>query len=77
MDKTIISVAVVGSGPTKDMNPAVPYTPKEIADAAIECHKAGAAITHIHVRDPKRDCRFADRAFQEVVVDRFGKRDMP
>ena len=52
MEKTIISVAVVGSAPTKDMNPAVPYTPKEIAEAAIECRKAGAAIVHIHVRDP-------------------------
>ena len=53
MAKTIISAAVCGSGPTKEMNPAVPYTPKEIADAAIECHKAGAAIVHIHVRDPE------------------------
>ena len=46
MDKTIISVAVVGGGPTKEMNPAVTYTPKEIADAAIKCSAAGAAITH-------------------------------
>ena len=53
MDKTIISVAVVGGGSTKEMNPAVPYTPKEIADAAIECCATGAAITHIHVRDPE------------------------
>jgi 3-keto-5-aminohexanoate cleavage enzyme len=51
--KIIITVAVAGSRPTKEMNPAVPYTPKEIADAAVECHKAGAAISHIHVRDPK------------------------
>jgi 3-keto-5-aminohexanoate cleavage enzyme len=35
------------------MNPAVPYTPKEIVDAAVDSHKAGAAIAHIHVRDPK------------------------
>ena len=53
MKKTIISVAVSGSGPMKDKNPTVPYTPKEIADAAIECCKVGAAITHIHVRDPE------------------------
>ena len=51
--KIIITVAVAGSRPTKEMNPAVPYTPKEIADAAVECHKAGAAIVHIHVRYPK------------------------
>ena len=52
MEKRIISVAVVGSHPTKSMNPAVPYTPKEIAVQAIESYRAGASIVHIHVRDP-------------------------
>jgi 3-keto-5-aminohexanoate cleavage enzyme len=49
----IITAAVTGSFPTKEMNPSVPYSPEEIADAAIESHKAGAAIAHIHVRDPE------------------------
>jgi 3-keto-5-aminohexanoate cleavage enzyme len=53
MAKTIITAAVVGSRPTKEMNPAVPYTPKEIAEAAVESCRAGAAIAHIHVRDPR------------------------
>ncbi len=68
MVKTIISVAVVGSAPTKEMNPAVPYTPKEIAQAAIECSRAGAAITHIHVRDPATGvvCSWIE-LFREVV----------
>jgi 3-keto-5-aminohexanoate cleavage enzyme len=35
------------------MNPAVPYTPHEIISAAVDCHKAGASIVHIHARDPK------------------------
>lgn len=52
-EKIIITAAVTGSRPTKEMNPAVPYSPKEIIEAAVECHKAGAAIVHIHVRDPK------------------------
>jgi 3-keto-5-aminohexanoate cleavage enzyme len=52
MRKVIITSAVTGSRPTKEMNPAVPYSPKEIADAAVDCWKAGAAIVHIHVRDP-------------------------
>ena len=39
------------SWPTKDMNPAVPYTPEEIARDAYECWQAGAAIVHIHVRN--------------------------
>jgi len=52
MEKVIITAAVVGSRPTKEMNPAVPYTPKEIAEAAVESCRAGAAVAHIHVRDP-------------------------
>ena len=66
--KIIITVAVAGSRPTKEMNPAVPYTPKEIADAAVECHKAGAAIAHIHVRDPKTGRPdFKVELFREVL----------
>ncbi|MCO6452553.1 MAG: 3-keto-5-aminohexanoate cleavage protein [Caldilineales bacterium] len=53
MDKVIITAAVVGSRPTRADNPAVPYSPAEIASAAIECANAGAAIAHIHVRDPE------------------------
>ena len=52
MNKTIITAAVTGSMPTKEINPAVPYTPKEIAREAIECYQSGAAIAHIHVRNP-------------------------
>ena len=47
----IISAALVGSWPTKAQNPAVPITERAIADSAIECAAAGAAIVHIHVRD--------------------------
>jgi len=68
MKKIIITVAVTGSRPTKEMNPAVPYTPKEIVDAAVECHKAGAAIVHIHVRDPKTGRpEFKVELFREVL----------
>jgi 3-keto-5-aminohexanoate cleavage enzyme len=53
VSKVIITAAVCGSRPTKEMNPATPYTPAEIAQAALECGRAGAAIAHIHVRDPQ------------------------
>jgi 3-keto-5-aminohexanoate cleavage enzyme len=67
-EKVIITVAVVGSRPTKQMNPAVPYSPKEIIAAAVECHKAGAAITHIHVRDPATgQPAFRTDVFKEVL----------
>ena len=71
MDKTIISVAVVGSRPTKEMNPAVPYSPQEIAEAAIDCRKAGAAIAHIHVRDPRTGIVCSRMELFAEVVDRI------
>jgi uncharacterized protein (DUF849 family) len=48
----IVSCAVTGSGASVNKHPAIPVTPKEIAAAAIEAAKAGAAIAHIHVREP-------------------------
>ena len=52
-DKTIITCAVTGSITRPEQHPGLPITPEEIADAAIDAAKAGAAIAHIHVRDPK------------------------
>ena len=51
-NELIVTAALVGSRPTKKMNPAVPYSPEEIAASAIECYKAGAAVAHVHVRNP-------------------------
>jgi 3-keto-5-aminohexanoate cleavage enzyme len=68
MEKLIITAAVVGSRPTKDMNPAVPYKPAEIAQAAVDCWRAGAAVTHIHVRHPESGAPSMDiELFREVV----------
>ena len=50
--KVIVTCAVTGSGDSVNKHPAIPVTPKEIATAAIEAAKAGAAIAHIHVREP-------------------------
>jgi 3-dehydrocarnitine:acetyl-CoA trimethylamine transferase len=49
----IISCAITGGADTKGINPAVPVTPQEIADQAIDAYNAGAAIVHIHTRDPE------------------------
>jgi len=66
--KIIITAALTGSRPTKKMNPAVPYSPQEIVEAAVECYRAGAAITHIHVRDPKTgQPDFKIELFKEVL----------
>ena len=51
--KTILTCAVTGADDTAFKFPAVPVTPAEIATACIEAANAGAAIVHIHVRDPK------------------------
>ena len=53
MRPTILSCAVTGSFPTREQNAALPVTPEEIAGSAIEAARAGAAICHIHVRDPE------------------------
>ncbi len=50
-EKLIISAALTGSWPTKAQSPAVPISEEEIAQAAIECWRAGAAIVHLHVRN--------------------------
>lgn len=68
MEKVIITAAVTGSRPTREMNPAIPYTPQEIAQSAVECCRAGAAIAHIHVRDPRTGRPdFKLELFQEVM----------
>jgi uncharacterized protein (DUF849 family) len=50
--KVIITTAITGSIHTPTMSPHLPITPKQIADEAIAAAKAGAAIIHLHARDP-------------------------
>ena len=51
--EVFITCAVTGSGGTQDRSEHVPRSPKQIAEAAIEAARAGAAIVHCHVRDPE------------------------
>jgi uncharacterized protein (DUF849 family) len=51
--KVIITCAVTGSADTPKKNRAVPVTPSEIAKSAIDAARAGAAVVHVHVRDPE------------------------
>jgi uncharacterized protein (DUF849 family) len=51
--EVIVTCAVTGSGDTMGKHPAIPVTPEQIANAAIEAARAGAAIAHIYVRDPE------------------------
>ena len=63
-----ITCAITGAGDTVGKHPAIPVTPAEIADSAIEAARAGAAIVHIHVRDPETGRGARDPAlFREAV----------
>src|SRR5215469_13800952 len=69
--KVIISCAVTGSADTPGRNPAVPVTPEQIAQSSIDAAKAGAAIVHIHVRNPKTTKPSMDVAHYREVVERI------
>jgi len=67
-DKIIISCAVTGSVHTPAMSPHLPLTPQQIADQAIEAAEAGAAILHLHARDPADGRPTADpKVFDQFV----------
>ncbi len=51
--EVILACAVTGAGDTVGTHPAVPVTPAEIANAAIDAAKAGATVAYCHIRDPQ------------------------
>lgn len=72
LDKVIITCAVTGS--TMDalrINPAVPVTPRQIADDALAARAAGASVVHIHVRDPDTGAPSMELRYYEEVVNRI------
>ncbi|MGB0693052.1 MAG: 3-keto-5-aminohexanoate cleavage protein [Pseudomonadales bacterium] len=69
--EVIISCAVTGAGDTASRHPELPITPAQIATAAIEAAKAGAAIAHCHVRDPETGQGSRDPELYKEVVDRI------
>jgi 3-dehydrocarnitine:acetyl-CoA trimethylamine transferase len=69
--KVMISCAVTGSADTPGRNPAVPVTPDQIARSALDAAKAGAAIVHIHVRNPETTRPSMNPAHYREVVERI------
>ena len=67
----IISCAITGSGDTVGKHPAIPVTPEQIANSAIEAASAGAAITHLHVRNPETGKGTRDDELYKEVVSRI------
>lgn len=66
-DKVIIAAAVVGAEVTRAQSPYVPYTPAEIAKAAVDAGRAGAAVVHLHARWPDGRPSQDPAHFREIV----------
>ncbi|SFU53102.1 Uncharacterized conserved protein, DUF849 family [Methylobacterium sp. 174MFSha1.1] len=73
--KTVITCALTGSFDTLSKNPAVPVSPQAIAQSALEAAAAGAAIVHIHVRDPATAKPSMELSLYREVVERIRERN--
>ena len=69
--EVFVTCAVTGAGDTAGRSEHVPVTPEQIADAAIEAARAGAAVAHIHVRDPDTGRGSRDPVLYRAVVERI------
>ena len=69
--EVVVTCAVTGAGDTVGRHPGVPVTPGQIADAAIEAARAGAAVVHVHVRDPDTGKGSRDPGLFREVVERI------
>ncbi|MFI5805298.1 3-keto-5-aminohexanoate cleavage protein [Streptomyces sp. NPDC051561] len=67
----IITCALTGAGDTVRKSPHVPVTPEQIATSAVEAAEAGAAVVHIHVRDPETGDPSRDPRLYREVVERI------
>jgi uncharacterized protein (DUF849 family) len=74
--KTILTCAVTGNLTTPEQHPGLPVTPRQIADAALEAAQAGAAVAHIHVRDPETGRPSMKLEYYREVMDMI-RRDNP
>ncbi len=74
--EVFITCAVTGAGDTTGASDNVPVAPADIAAAAIEAARAGAAVAHIHVRDPQTGQGSRDPALYREVVERVRSADV-
>jgi uncharacterized protein (DUF849 family) len=71
LSKVFITCAITGNITQPEQTPYLPITPKQIADSALEAADAGAAIAHIHVRDPKTGRPSMELDLYREVLDRI------
>lgn len=69
--KVIITCAVTGASFTPTMSPHLPFTPDDIVQQAVDAHRAGAAVLHLHARDPQTGAPSADPALFRNYVTRI------
>ena len=74
--EVFITCAVTGAGATTQRSALVPVAPPQIAEAALEAARAGAAIVHIHVRDPATGGPARDPALYREVVEQIRSSDV-
>jgi uncharacterized protein (DUF849 family) len=74
--EVFITCAVTGAGETTARSDLVPVAPEQIADAALDAARAGAAIAHIHVRDPETGKGSRDPRLYREVVERIRASDV-
>src|SRR5580692_1917263 len=70
-DKTFLTCAITGNITKPEQSPYLPITPQQIADSALEAAEAGAAVAHIHVRDPATGRPSMEIDLYRDVVDRI------
>jgi 3-dehydrocarnitine:acetyl-CoA trimethylamine transferase len=67
----IVTCAITGSGDTVGKHPAIPVTPEQIAASALQAAQEGAAIVHVHVRDPSTGLASSKLEYYRETVERI------
>ena len=74
--KVFITAAITGSGSSQDRSALVPRSPQQIAEAALDAARAGAAVVHCHVRDPESGAPSRKSEYYREVTDRIRASDI-
>lgn len=74
--KVFITAAITGSGSSQDRSALVPRSPQQIAEAALDAARAGAAVVHCHVRDPDTGAPSRKSEYYREVTDRIRASDI-
>ena len=75
LPRVFITAAVTGNLTTPEQTPYLPITPAQIADACLEAAEAGAAIAHIHARDPATGRPSMELALYREIIERIRPRN--